>query len=469
MSSLRRKILNLYLHETYLKKLVKIVIPLVPLRHLYGDRFFQTQQFIQQTEFLSADEHRKITMEKLALVFQNAFENVEYYKDQFKSIGIKSSDDFIHTDCFDVLKNLKPIDKSVIKENFDLFLSTKKNISKDYVSTGGTSGEPFYFYINSDRSAIEWAFMVDQWSRIGFTLHSKRASFRGRKIDGLYVDDPVFKERAFSSFRLSDSYLIEVWQYFVSFKPDFVYAYPSAAYIVAKYVKNNHSPMPKSLKGILLGSENIYESQRDFIESVFGVKTYAWYGHSEKLVLAGECEYDRSYHAYPQYGLVEFLNQNNEPARPGELAEIVGTGFINTVMPFIRYRTGDWCVYLDDHCPHCKRNYPIFKNVQGRWTQEMLVGRDFNLISMSAINVHSKEFEKVTRFQYYQDQPGKATLKLVPAKGFSQSEESKIRHTIQEKLKDTVILGTQIVDDIPNTVSGKFKFIDQRLNIEDFR
>jgi phenylacetate-CoA ligase len=268
---------------------------------------------------------------------------------------------------------------------------------------------------------------------------------------------------------LSDTYLNEIWHHLLSFNPDFIYAYPSAAYIVAKYVKNSKSKLPESLKAILLGSENIYNSQRDFIEDIFRVKTFAWYGHSEKLVLAGECEYDRIYHAYPQYGFVEFINQNNETAKPGELAEIIGTGFINTVMPFIRYRTGDWCVYLGDHCSLCKRNYPVFKNVQGRWIQEMLVGRDLNLISMSAINVHSKEFERVSRFQYFQEQPGKATLKLVPSRSFSKFEEQKIFNTIQDKLKDTIVLDIQLVNDIPNTVSGKFKFIDQRLNIEDFK
>ncbi len=469
MSSLRRKILNLYQKKKYFNIVLNILSPIIPVRYLYGDKFYQLQNFIKQTEFFSTNEHRKVIRKKLTLVFQNAFENIEYYKNIFERIGIKTLNDFYHIDSFDLIKSLPIIDKSVVKENFKLFISKNKRILKDYISTGGTSGEPFYFYINSERSSIEWSFMVDLWSRIGFNLNSKRASFRGNKIRDLYVDDPILKEKRFSSFRLSDTYLAEIWSYLLSYNPDFLYAYPSAAYIIAKFVKNNNSQLPKSLKGILIGSENIYENQRNFIENVFGVKTFAWYGHSEKLVLAGECEYERIYHAYPQYGFVEFINQNNEPAKPGEFAEIVGTGFINTVMPFIRYRTGDWCIYLGDHCPNCKRNYQIFKEVQGRWTQEMLIGRDSNLISMSAINVHSKEFERVSRFQYYQEKPGKATLKLVPAKGFSKSDEDKIHQTIQEKLKDTIMLETQIVNDLPNTVSGKFKFIDQRLNVDDFK
>ena len=460
--------MNLYLNRKIFKTVLKILTPFIPTRYMYGNKFYQIKNSIKQSEFISEKNHREITERKLALLFQNAFENVEYYKNIFEQIGIASSSDFEHLDCIDLSKSLPFIDKNEVKQYYQLFISKNKRILKDYVSTGGTSGEPFYFYINSDRSSIEWAFMVDQWSRIGFNLNSKRVSFRGYKIESLYIDDPILKERRFSSFRLSDKYLNEIWNYLLSYDPDFIYAYPSAAYIVAKFVRNNSAQLPKSLKGVLIGSENIYESQRNFIENIFGVKTFAWYGHSEKLVLAGECEHERYYHAYPQYGYVEFINQNNETAKPGEFAEIVGTGFINTVMPFIRYRTGDWCIYLGDRCKKCKRNYPIFKEVQGRWTQEMLVGRDSNLISMSAINIHSKEFEKVARFQYYQEKAGQATLKLVPNRSFSKADKDKIHKLIQEKLKDTIRLDVRLVNEIPNTASGKFKFIEQRLNIDDF-
>lgn len=97
----------------------------------------------------------------------------------------------------------------------------------------------------------------------------------------------------------------------------------------------------------------------------------------------------------------------------------------------------------------------------------MLVGKDNNLISMSAINVHSKEFEKVTRFQYYQDTPGKATLKIVPKNSFSSSDRKRIHQVIQNKMKDTILLDVNIVDEIPTTNAGKFKFIDQKLEIGD--
>lgn len=467
MSSIRRKVWNICQTNKSLNNFIQWASPFIPNIIVLGKQFYQYRKFLKEKEFDSQEQNLRFVSENLRSILIHAFEKTQYYNKSFRELGIKNYRDFFHIDVTEFIRSIPFIDKNEIKNHFNQFITKETNVIRDYVSTGGTSGEPFYFYTNSDRSTKEWAFMINQWSRIGYNLNSKRASFRGTKINGQFIDDHVLKERKFSSFLLNDKYLKNIWKYLISYNPDFIYAYPSAIYLIANFVKDNNMPLPKSLKGILIGSENIYKNQRNFIESVFNVKTFAWYGHSEKLVLAGECEYEKIYHADPHYGYVEFINENNQTAKPGEFAEIVGTGFINTVMPFIRYRTGDWCIYLNDHCSKCGRNFHTFKDVQGRWTQEMLVGKDNNLISMSAINVHSKEFEKVTRFQYYQDTPGKATLKIVPKNSFSSSDRKRIHQVIQNKMKDTILLDVNIVDEIPTTNAGKFKFIDQKLEIGD--
>jgi hypothetical protein len=42
--------------------------------------------------------------------------------------------------------------------------------------------------------------------------------------------------------------------------------------------------------GLLTGSENVYDDQRAVIERVFQRRLFSWYGHSEKLVMAAECD-----------------------------------------------------------------------------------------------------------------------------------------------------------------------------------
>jgi len=466
-AGIRKKIYNIYNKlPVSARNILSKTIKSVPPRYIFGKEFIETLRTTKKTEFWSKDKISKLREDKLKWLLLHSYHTTKYYRQKFQEKGIKDTD--IIRCPGKILSNMGFINKQVLYENPKEFISKHKNrITHDYISTGGTSGVPFYFYIDSSRSSKEWAYIVDQWSRIGFSLASKRATFRGSKILNDWEDDLVTKERKFSSFKLTDNYLDRIWPALNDYEPAFIYAYPSTAIAICKYIEKKQMEFPKTVRGILLGSENIYEGQREYIENVSQKKVFMWYGHSEKAVLAGECEYSSLYHAYPQYGYVEFINQEGKPANPGEFAEIVGTGFLNTVMPFIRYRTGDYCTYLGNSCPDCGRNYEIFTNVQGRWTQEVLYGREGNSICMSAINVHSTSQRNIQRYQFYQDKYGEATVKLVKKNGFSNSDLKAIEREFNEKLDGSVQVKAVVVDNISLTKIGKYKYIDQKIKTAD--
>ena len=462
--AVRRKLFNLYNKLPYsAKTTVSNLGKIIPSKYIYGKNFTFTLNRIRETEYWSKLALNNLRSRELRRILLHAYNSTKYYKKQMSEKGI--SEKSINESPEEVLKGLDFTDKRLIRDKSAEFMSDKKiSIPIDYCSTGGTSGEPFYFYIDSSRSSKEWAFIVDLWSRVGFNLNSRRATFRGSKIKGNgWEDDWITKERKFSSFDLTDEYLTKIWPALHEFGPEFVYAYPSTALSLCQFKEKSGKKLPRTVIAILLGSENIYEGQREYIEQVSGKRVFEWYGHSEKLVLAGECEYSQYYHAYPQYGYVEFINDRGEPAKPGEFSEIVGTGFFNTVMPFIRYKTGDYCTYLDDHCPECGRNYHVFTNIMGRWTQEILYGFKGNSICMSAINVHSDTFRNVFRFQFFQEEPGKSILRLVPRDGFSEKDRKAIEREFNDKFGGNVQVSAVVVSDISLTKMGKFKFIDQKI------
>ena len=464
LSDGRRKLFNIYNRLPFsIKTVFSHAGRIVPSSYIYGRNFTNDLEMIKKTEFWSRQDLNDLRSSKLQKTLLHAYRTTKYYRQDMDNKGM--NEHFIVKSPEAVLENLSFTNKELIIGKPEDFLSENKNlIPNDYSSTGGTSGEPFYFYIDSSRSAKEWAFFVDQWGRVGFDIRSRRATFRGNKIQGKdWEDDWVTRERKFSSFELSDEYLNRIWPALYKFKPIFIYAYPSTAISLCQFMEKERKVLPGCVKAFLLGSENIYDGQRAYIENVSQRKVFLWYGHSEKLILAGECEHSTNYHAYPQYGYVEFINDQGKPAKPGEFAEIVGTGFLNTVMPFIRYRTGDYCTYIGDHCPECGRNYHIFSDVRGRWTQEVLYGKKGNSICMSAINVHSNNFRNVFRFQFYQDIPGRALLRLVPRQGFSTKNKKAIEKEFNEKFAGNVVVQASVVDEIPLTPMGKFKFIDQKI------
>ena len=138
---------------------------------------------------------------------------------------------------------------------------------------------------------------------------------------------------------------------------------------------------------------------------------------------------------------------------------------MNTVMPFIRYKTGDYAEYVSDHCRQCKRNHLIIKNIRGHNIQEHLVTNESDLIPWSAINMHDDTFDDVLKYQFYQDTPGRAIIKVVVNKGFSDIQKNRIEKNIGQKLDGRVIVSVEIVDNIELTERGKSVFVDQRIKL----
>ena len=152
---------------------------------------------------------------------------------------------------------------------------------------------------------------------------------------------------------------------------------------------------------------------------------------------------------------------------PGKRGEIVGTGFINTVMPFIRYRTGDWATYVADHCEACGREHIIIRDIRGHRTQEVLIAADGSEIPWTALNMHDDTFLHVRQFQFMQETPGRAVLRIVPANGFNRQDVERIQRKIGRKLDGRLTFRTELVDAIELSARGKAIYVDRRISEEE--
>ena len=337
------------------------------------------------------------------------------------------------------------------------------------MTTGGTSGNQLRLLLDDGSQSAEMAYMHRQWARVGYSPRSKKATFRGIEFKALppnvfWQYNSIYNEVQFSPFLMSqvnlDSYLAE----FIKYCPSFIHGYPSAIELFADYIISNRlNHLLPQVQGILCGSEALLDSQREKIECAFNARAFSWYGHTERLVLAGECEFNSTYHHFPDYGYLEIVDDGGGICSvEGDVGEIVGTGFNNFSMPLIRYRTGDYATKLSSHC-ECGRNWDRFSNVDGHRKQEMLVGRNGARFSLAAINVHGKLFECVRRFQYCQYSPGKCTLKIMPGASFTNDHALKIEQSLSLKTGGELDVIVELVDHIPLTPRGKLKMLISEL------
>lgn len=138
---------------------------------------------------------------------------------------------------------------------------------------------------------------------------------------------------------------------------------------------------------------------------------------------------------------------------------------MNTVMPFIRYRTGDFAEFAGHYCESCQRNHLLIKNIRGHRIQEYLVAQDLSLISWTAINMHDDTFDDVLQYQFYQDTPGDVVIKVRVNRSFNKDKERLIIKNIGLKLKGRLTVSVLVVDSIQKTERGKSLFVDQHIRL----
>lgn len=469
MSDIRIKILNFYDKIPVIIQIgLNNLINYLPKEIIYGKTFIFIRDEIRKTEFYSTEEIKNYQLNRLKDTLVYSYENCEYYKELFNRSGFNP---YIFNDLKDFSK-IPYLDKKLIRENLKNILN-KNYKSKDYkyVTTGGSTGIPLGFYLDKDISIKEWAFMTEQWKRIGYDLKDKRVVIRGfitNKGDNkLWYKNPLRNELILSSFHMTDYNMRMYMELINEFKPQYIHCYPSSIYNLARFLNKNRDIKIPKLKGILAGSENVYDYERKLVEEVFQCRFYSWYGQSEKVILAGECESSEYYHVFPQYGYIELIDTKgkviNEEEKEGE---IVGTGFLNKAMPFIRYKTGDIAKYTSVKCS-CGRNYLLLKKIQGR-LQEYIVCKDKNLVSFTAINMHSSIFDNVLKYQFYQDKIGVVILRIVRDKLYCKNDTELILYEINKKFNNQVAVTIEFMDEIELTINGKYKVVEQKLDINQF-
>jgi phenylacetate-CoA ligase len=255
-------------------------------------------------------------------------------------------------------------------------------------------------------------------------------------------------------------------QHICQVQPAYLHAYPSALFALASYALAHERALPRSLRAALVESEPVLDHQRKLVQDKIGLRVFAAYGQSEKVILAAECERSELYHVVPTYGYCEVIDPAGHPVPEGQEGELTGTGFINDVMPFIRYRTGDDAILVGTGCKTCGRQHLLLDEIKGRRGQEFLVCRDGRtLVSMATLTgglLHDDTLDGILRFQFVQAQPGKAVLQLVPTKQGAKRTREEIRQHFASRLGHGIDLEVSLVEEIPLTRIGKQPMILQR-------
>lgn len=440
------------------RKPVASVVRALPTRVRYGKAFVEEMDAIARARADEAFARREATA-RLTWVLEAASSTARYS-------GLLSGN--WRADPWTALCDLPLCDKDDIKGDLEAFRPGSDVGPVKWVTTAGSSGVPFGFWLEKNASVRDWAYVVDAWARIGFRLDDRRVVLRGRVLSeagNLRQFEPIRRELYLSVFHLNADRFPDYVGWWRDFGPAFVHGYPSALTDFARLMQETGQRVPT--RGVFPVSEQLRPNQRAYLAEAFGAPVLSFYGLSEKAAFAAQCLLSDDYHVEPLYGVIELADEKGRPIQEmGTLGEIVTTGFLNRATTMIRYKTGDMAAWNLERCP-CGLGTPRLAGLSGRWrSHEYLIGRHGERLSMTAINMHSPVFDRVREFVFVQRHVGEAELLLVTDDRFGEGDMDQVRSEVGAKIGHAVDFSVRLVERLPRTAAGKRPFIVREIDGE---
>ena len=416
---------------------------------------------LEKTQWLSAEEIKKIQWKKLKNLLEYAYAYVPYYHQVFKSLKMTPKD--IHSPR--AFEKLPLLSKENIRDNMSRMMSIvykKRNLIPN--STGGSTGVTLNFFNDGKHSGCVSAIALRCKYWAGLEIGDKNAFLWGSPVDISLQDNlknkiynKLFRTLFLSSYNLSEENMLIYARKLIRHKPKVIIGYASPLYHFAKFLKKNgiKGINPKS---IISSAEVLYDYQRESIESVFQCRVFNAYGCREFTTIAQECSEHTGMHINAEHVYVECLKGDGEPAAPRERGELVITDLDNYGMPFIRYRIGDVGV-LSDRKSNCGRGLPILEKIEGR-AFDIIVGTNnryfdghfFSILLRTAV-------DGIKQFQVVQESKNEIDIKIVVDEAFKKGRIDILANKIREFCGNDMQVNFKIVDEILPTKSGKFRFV----------
>ncbi len=437
----------------------------IPPNLRFGGTFAQTYNLLRESQWWSEEQIRDYQIGEMSRLLAHCKANVPYYAEVLKNVGeITSLSD---------IEQIPFLTRDAVRENLDR-MRARNLPERDFIhaTTGGSSGQPLAFYLHRGYSSPrECAFFTIMWGRVGYRFgRDERLVLRGAVPRGRHGVEhrPISNEVVCSTYHLDEDHMDRYFEVMRSRGIRFLHGHVSSLVIFAQYMLEKGRSHP--LQAVFGGSEKVFPFQREIIEKAFDCRLFSWYGQSEQVALAGACEHADEYHVFPEYGILELIDENggviHEPGVPGE---IVATGFNSFAMPLIRYRTGDIASYADGPCPHCGRRYPRLQTIEGR-SYDYVITASGVRVSLTGLmfGQHFSAFGCVLKMQLMQDRPGRVEIRIVPGRGFDREKhEREIRDGIAKAVGNGLEATFAYPEDIPATQGGKHKFLIQLIETAD--
>lgn len=430
----------------------------------------KTREYISElkaTQDLSESQLYEMQKDKLEKLLLECVRKVPAYK------SYSYLEDQIKEDPFEALKTIPILRKNDFRNDSESYIneSVDKSALIPNIS-GGSTGQPVRFYM--DRKTVEY-YEAARWRGLswsGITPGSRSVMIWGNPIelDSMKQKKYAFRERwlknriIIPAYSLESESILDYIKKIESFKPEYFYGYASALDAFATLMLKNNLKLSFTPKAVVSTAETLHSFQRKNIEKAFACNVINEYGARDAGILAFQCK-SGSMHISAENAILEVVDPLTfKPLAKGRSGVVLVTDMNNLSMPRLRYELGDRVTLSDKKCT-CGINLPILENIDGR-EDDMFITPDGKFVHGHLFSHAARPISSIKNFQIVQKSPDSAELKIL----LEDNNDKEGIDIFIEELKGflpKVNIEVKIVDDIPVTKSGKFRYAIRQFKLDD--
>jgi phenylacetate-CoA ligase len=339
---------------------------------------------LEPIEMASRDEIGNLQLKKMKWSLKHAYENVNFYKRKFDSVGVHPSD----LKTLEDIKKFPFTTKEDLRQNypFGMFAVPREKILRIHASSGTTGKPTVVGYTKEDLEM--WANLMERCLRAsgmrsGDILHN--AYGYGLFTGGLGVHGGAEK-MGLTVIPISGGMTSRQVQLIKDFGAKGITVTPSYVLsILDEFRKQGIDPKSTSLQVGIFGAEPWTNSMRKEIETEFDMHAVDIYGLSEVLGpgVANECvETKDGLHIWEDHFFPEIIEPSTGcTLEDGNSGELVFTSLSKVALPIIRYRTRDLTKLLSGSARSMRR-------------MEKITGRSDDMIIIRGVNIFPTQIEE---------------------------------------------------------------------------
>jgi phenylacetate-CoA ligase len=422
----------------------------------YGPETERLMEEARERDHWSTEQWRAWQDERLAYVLQRAATRVPYYREQWatrRRRGDRAS--------WEYLENWPVLEKETLREHPSAFVADDRKLRRMFRErTSGTTGKPLDLW--RSRSTVATLFALSavrtrEWH--GVSRRDRYAMLGGQLVVPVQQRRPPFwvwnaalNQLYMSTYHLAPDLIPSYLDALARYRIVYLFGYTSSLHALAQEVLR-HRSWDLRMKAVITNAEPLPDDQRQTIAEAFHCPVRETYGMAEMVTAASECEAGRL-HRWPEVGMIEVLD-GEQPARHGELGDLVCTGLLNADMPLIRYRVGD-CGRPPDEADVCTcgRTLPPLGRVEGR-SNDVLITSDGRRVTWLNPVFYGIP---IRQGQIIQEALDHVRVRYVPAPGFTPDSGLEIVKRLHERMGRVGVI-LERVDEVPRTANGKFRAV----------